>query len=272
MRSLRSPHIRRKRNIRTFAKVLFFLAIFLIAFGIPLYIVRLSSLQIKTVTVTGVTSISSEEIVSNTEGILNQNYFYVIPKRNMFFYPGSTIEKTLKDFFPKIETIRVHREPDRALHIEITERTAKGAWCATSTLDDCYLLDAVGYIFAKSPTFTDAVYFVYRGDNNTDNPIGHSYLTLDQFTQIQSVVSRIQLLALTPISVSYIQNNEFEIMVEGGGSIFISLRDNVDKNISNLESVLSDSGAAMLVDGKLTVQSIDLRYGNKIIIKKKGGI
>ncbi len=268
MRSLRSPHIRRKRNIRIFAKVLIGITICTIVVGLPVFVARLESLQIKEVTVTGATSISSAEIVDATQKILDESYVYVIPKTNIFMYPQNTIEHVLKDQFPRIETIDVRAGMKRKIEIKITERSAVAQWCKTDNLDTCYFMDSQGYIFAQSPTFTDAVYMVYRGDTK-EIPIGSSYLTVEQFTQIQGVLVRLNTLGIKPISVTYIENNEFEIMISGGGSVRMSLRDNVDKNISNLESILSDTKAGILVEEKLTVQSIDLRYGNKIIIQKK---
>jgi len=231
-------------------------------------IARLESLQIKEVTVIGATSISSEEIVDSAQKILDESYIYVIPKTNMFLYPKNTIEQALKVQFPRIETIDIRGGMKKRIEIEIVERSATAQWCKTESLDECYFIDSHGYIFAQSPTYTDAVYMVYRGDKK-EIPIGSSYLSVKQFSQIKIVIDRLNILGIKPVSVTYIENNEFKILISGGGSVFVSLHDDVDKNISNLESILSDADAGILVKGNLTVQSIDLRYGNKIIIKKK---
>jgi len=231
------------------------------------YIAKLESLQIKEVIVEGATHISTTEIIDKTHTILDEAYLYVIPKTNMFLYPKNTIEQTLKTQFPRIETIHVGGGMKRKVVIEITERSAIAQWCKNESLDACYFMDSNGYLFAESPTFTEDVYMVYRG-NIKEIPIGSSYLSPLQFTQIQLVIERLKTLGIKPISVTYIENNEYEIFITGGGSVFMSLSEEIEKNISNLESVLSYVNAGILVDGNLTVQSIDLRYGNKIIIKK----
>ena len=56
-------------------------------------------------------------------------------------------------------------------------------------------------------------------------------------------------------------------MVEGGAIIF-SESQNFGDAITNLSSVLADSSLDVFADGELQAESLDLRFGNKVIIKR----
>jgi hypothetical protein len=151
----------------------------------------------------------------------------------------------------------------------LKEREVKALWCKGDTLTDCYFIDANGFIFDKSPSFTQNVYFVYRG-NVDGEPVGAHYLPSDMFKKAELFTERIHSSGLDPISLTYMHDGESSLSLLGGGSILFSLQDDVEKSASNLNSVLSDTSLGLVKNGSLTVASIDVRYGNKVILKKKG--
>lgn len=269
MKSLQSPNLRRRRRIRIIARSFLFVLICAILFGVPIFLARTYRLQINTITVSGNAVISSSAVESVAKTVISGNYLYIFPKSNIFLYPKKSLENSLYSTFPRIEQLEISTIVPHIIQISLKEREAKALWCTGDSLSNCFLLDADGFIFDKSPSFTQNVYFVYRGGVEGD-PIGKQFLPKEIFQKAELFVERIRSVGLDPVSLSYMQNDESSVELLKGGSILISLQDDIEKNISNLESVLLDPGLSLVKNGVLTVSSIDLRYGNKVILKKKG--
>jgi hypothetical protein len=132
---------RKKKLIRFWIKALIF--IFLIA-GI-VWIVSLPSLAIKKVVVVGNNNITSGEISTITNQILDTRYMGLFTKRNALIYPKKHISNILSETYPRIESIGVETESLEILNIKITERKPSAIWCAAIA---CYLVDETGFIFA----------------------------------------------------------------------------------------------------------------------------
>ena len=108
---------------------------------------------------------------------------------------------------------------------------------------------------------------MYTG-NISGDPIGQYFLEPEQFNKLRVFIDGVKNLGLQPVALSTISDNSYQIHDKNSGVIIVSLED-TEKTLSNLESIISDTTLGVLKDGNLQVRSLDLRYGNKIILKKE---
>jgi len=237
--------------------------------GVPIFFARTSYLQINAILVSGNSVVATSRVEDVVRSVLSGNYWYVFPKSNIFLYPKNALQKALYEASSRIEIVEISTTPPHTIAVSLREREVRALWCPGEVLSDCFFLDSRGFVFDRAPSFTKNVYFVYRGNIEGD-PIGKQYISKDLFRKAELFTEHIRSLGLDPVSLVYTDDDEATISLAQGGSILFSLRDDITKNTSNLESVLLDSSLGLVKNGALTVLSIDLRYGNKVILKKKG--
>lgn len=238
---------------------------------VPAILARLSFWKIKNIEVNNNATISGEAIRSSVEGKLAGSYYYLFPRSNILLYPKEKIENDLKVKFPRIESVTVSMKAMDTIVVNIMERKPVAEWCTGEAATDggCYFLDNTGLVIDKSPTFTKNVYTTYFG-NLVGNPVGHQYVSANDFNDLQNFVETLKTLSLVPVSVEANPDNDYTLTLSGGEVILFTLRQKMSNTISNLESVLTDPKLVLRSSTGLSVSSLDLRYGNKVFYKKKG--
>ncbi len=266
-RSLRSPNLIKKRRKKIIFRSVFFLSIVIFVIAGPVFLSRADFVTISSIKVLGSSVVRSDEIIELSKRHLTGNYFFLFPKSNTLLYPKKTIQKEIALNFPRVDDVKIKLSSLKSIQISITERNPQSLWCKDDTFSDCYFLDSRGFVFDKSPTFSPNVYFVYIGRLD-DSPLGDYYLPQKEFDLMNRFLSGFRSLGLNLESLNHVVGETYELKLSTG-VIFFSLRDDPEKVVSNLESVLSDPKLDVLHDGGLTVKSIDLQYGNKVILKKQ---
>jgi cell division septal protein FtsQ len=264
VRPLRSPDLRRRRRIRTIKRFLPWTVLFLIIVALPLWFINSKHLRINYVLVSGTVGINPEEIKESADSLLKGRYFFIIPRNSSLFYPKEKIISTIEKEFPRAESLKVELEGVSQLNVTLRERAPDTLWCEAFPTN-CFFMDERGYIFDKAGDFSDAdLFFVYEGLIEGD-PLGNFYLPQDDFIKVKNFITEVGTLSLSPASLRAISEDSFELYVSGGILIF-STKDDLSEVALNLASVLSDRTLDVYQNGALTVKSIDLRYGNKVII------
>jgi hypothetical protein len=229
---------------------------------------RLNAIQIRDIEVTGTSAISSGDVKAVAEEALKGKYFFIIPRSNAIFYPNSKMSERIIKQYPRIENIDISLSSFHSIKIDITERKAIAVWCDSLEPSNCFLIDKSGFVFDKSPNISANVYFVFKGQLAGD-PVGKYYLSADgQFVKIRQFIENVKNLGIEPNALSFFRDQEYELGVKGGGKILFLFEGNGERALSNLRSVLDDLTLKVLSDGMLNVSGIDLRYGNKVILKK----
>lgn len=268
VRTLRSPKLQKKYRFLLAAKTILIIIAIVAIVGLPALLSRANFLKIQSISVSGNSVLDSSEINKNIESEIQGNYFYIFSKSNIFLFPKNKVEKIIMANFSRAESVYIKRGSLTSIAVAIEERKPKDLWCDAGEPPVCYFLDTEGYIFDTAPEFSSDVYTVYTGQV-TGNPIGSRYGSKEDFASIQLLLKGMSDLGLSVNAVNFIHDKSYEALLKSGGSILFSLEGDPAKVISNLESLLNDSALSLLQDGVLTVNTLDLRYGNKIIIKKK---
>lgn len=267
---------KRKKKLWKFG-VTIFLIIFLI--GLSSYLSHKQEIRISKVELNGGILVTQVEIESKTLTYLYGSYFWLFPKGNIFLYPKDKLEEYLRGVFKRIDTIDIHRKGFQILIIDITERKPFAIWCdklpdlmMSVEEENCYFIDQNSTVFAKAPHFSGDAYFKYYGLISLapgESPIGKEYIaSTTKFGEISNLVSKTKKLLIFPLYLLAKGDDEFSIILRGGGEIYFDARESLSIAEQNLEALLQTPVFASST-GDLPIEYIDLRYGNKLFYKLK---
>lgn len=268
--------LRRKRNkkLRRFSIFIFFLALII---GLASYVSHRQEIRISKIELNGGILVTQSDIESKALTHLYGSYFWLFPKGNAFWYPKTELAQYLKETFRRIDTINIHRKGFQTLVIDIKERKPFALWCDNISVTEpdsetCFFMDQNSTIFAKAPNFSGDAYFKYFGilaTSTDESPIGKEYIaSTTEFEDISNFVLKTKNLELRPQYMLAKDNDEFSLIIGGGGQIYFDIKEPMSTASQNLDALLR-TPAFQNIKGDLPVEYIDLRYGNKLFYKLK---
>ena len=170
---LNSPRLlglKKQRQRVVLLKIFLSLTVIALVFGGLVYISRIFSLNINTVTITGNKFLEAEAIKKIAEKKIAEKYLWFFPKTNILLYPKSDIENELRKELKRLKDINLSLKDTKTLEIAVTERVASYVWCGNTPPEGeseekpkCNFLDSSGYMFDESPYFSGEVYFKFYG-------------------------------------------------------------------------------------------------------------
>ncbi len=260
--------VKRKRRLFWIKVGVACLIVFL-AFGGVVAAARARFSTIHKVSVQGTIVASDTDIQNQVEKVLAGNYGFFFPKKNIALYPKSAIAASVMNAFPRLEKAHVSLSQWHTLVIDVTERKPYAIWCAggepsrASTTDTCYFMDATGFIFDTSPEFSGNAYIRYWGGTMEGDAIGQTFLTELTFETTDNLVKSLRDF---DFSVTDIIANEYgyELRTTEGTKLLINPSQDVQKTLDNLSVILKQNTKATT-----TIGYIDLRFGNKVYIKRE---
>lgn len=265
--SLRSRSLIQKRRKRIALRYLPWIIFLFCIVVFPIAISRLPFLLIKSVSIEIPPGIETSKVEQITNDLLKGNYLFVFPKRNIFLYPKKEIETALYKELPRIESLKIKLNDFSIINISATLRKPISLVCENADEKKCFFVDEKGFIFDLAGDFSKGIYFIYRSQHDPVS-IGTMYMDEERFMRLKTVVGKIRDIGFLPEEVRENSDKSFDLSVSGGHIIF-SLEDNYSDVLTNLTSLVSDPTLSIIEAGELQVESVDLRYGKKIILKKK---
>jgi len=270
---LRSDRIIRRRRKRTLFRFIFFVVTILIIAGIFVFVSRLDAFSVKNISVEGNEFVSTDEINGAAKDIASTSWMYIVPRKNILFFPTSALETELRARYPRLSNVVVHRTGLDSVDIKVIERKPSAIWCNVS--DACYSVDDQGYIYAEAgedqldASSTNDLIKLTGGEQGTSTPIGTMINSSSTFSDIATLLQDMKQQGLTPGEVELRNNHEFSVKVlpSGGSVIFSDIRPLGD-SLANLEAALQ-SPAFKGTSTQPTFDYIDTRFGNKIFFKLK---
>ncbi len=269
--SIRSPEFHKKKQKENFKKSALILFSFIILIFTPIYLFGLDRFQIRNIEIAGNDSTSKDELSKIIIDNLKGNYLLLFPKSNALIYPKNKILNDITSSIPRIENINISLQNPTSIKVSVVERKPVGLYCKElkATEENCFFLDDKSYIFANSPTFSDDVYFVYLIEPAFENPIGETYLPVNEFIKLPLFIKSLNSLNLFPRAL-VTTSKEYYFELTGGGKIIINRADDLIMIKNNLESFLTDQEEARNPNFIENISYIDLRFGNKVFYKLKG--
>jgi hypothetical protein len=279
----REENLKKRRKQRRI-KYGIFVLVFFILVGVVSYLSHLPKVRINDVELRGGLLVTQKEIKEESLRYMSGSYFWLFPKNNSIIYPQNGLKKDLSEKFKRIETINVSLEGLNKIVVEITERKPVAIWCrenlapvSTSTensklldKEKCYFIDLFSTIFAEAPNFSGDAYFKYYGLVEKENPIGEKFIASStEFTQINNFIESVKKLNIKPLYLLGKGENEYSLVLYGGGEIYFDVKKSISLAFNNLETLLKSPELSIGKTGFLPVEYIDLRYGNKLFYKLK---
>lgn len=267
----RSEEVLKKRSlfIKRFT-LIFCILIILITSGLIL-LLRMESIQIREVNIEGTNIIDKKEVQDLVDSSLTGNYFWVIPKSNIFLYKIKKLNNDLIEKFPGIYKLDVGRNGFNKIYIKIIERKPEALWCEDLKNESsplCYFVDSAGIIFARAPFFSGNVYFMYSGVLNAESPLGVQIFTAQDFSAFQSFIKQsTSKLGIPIVGVELKDRGDFDLLLSYGSRILLNKNISYDEIYNNMNAVFKSNEFSSSTLS--TLDYIDMRFGNKIYYKNK---
>jgi len=261
-------HARRTRRAQKRYALIGALSIILISgalYGIG-YLLRLPSVSIDGVSISGAQSSDPHAIQTLAESALLGSRFFLFPNDSILFYPKGTIERMVAASDTRIEGAIVTRE-GKELTVTISEHKPTYIWCdslAKGDVDEkCFFAASDGYVFAEAPQFSGSVYIIFRGplSGTGTDPRGKYILPKEQFAKITQFLSALSAAKVSVESVSAMGEGDYAARISSGSDIRFSITQDIATLSANL------AAAASVLSDKKAPEYIDLRFGNKIFYK-----
>jgi hypothetical protein len=274
VRDIRSAEYNKQKRKVLWIKLGIIFTLFLALGGLLIWLSGLKSIQIDTITISGATVLGSESLEGQIRRELVGKYLWAFPKTNVFLYPHARIEKSLLETFPRIKTVSLNTLDNHILSVSIVERQPFALWCDTppteSLVSQCYFLDYDGFVFDHAPQFSGSAYFKYYGFLPFEAPIGSYYLSSTTgFHELSEFVESTERLGITPLYMSAVDADSFELFVFGGGKILLDTRESLSKVFDRFSALLKTPNLVPKQGGELLIEYIDLRFGNKMFFKPR---
>ncbi len=241
--------------------ILFILIIIGIIFGVY-YLFNLPQFRINQVKITELSYADNDTYLKNAESIISGNYLFgLVPRNSVFFYPKKELLKDFQD--PDIKEIQISNSGN-LLNIDIVERHAVFLWCNTDN-SLCDYLDQDGISFSVAPQIQGSAYITFV--DGRDPQVGVSALSMNDLSVISQMIDSAKTLGFKIIKFDA-GNRESNLYDSNGTYIKLDLDKAVASSTYFLKQVLT-SNELKNID-KSTIEYLDLRFGNKVLLKRKG--
>lgn len=273
---LREKHKQRKKKRLIVFSVSIVVSVVLItsAFG---FLMHRDFLRISNVEIRGNSVLSEEEIKNLAKDKISGYYLFgFIPKDNILFFPRNNIAEDLKQNH-HIKSFKIKRLNFETISIDIKERKPEVLACQNGGHKKCFFADNLGYVYSEAPAFSENVYLkVY---SETIEPVIGVYLTSsNQFENMMDFIlalSNTEIFKSKPSKVSLINGIGAEIKFDSGMRIIFNLDQKSEELSKTLSTILSkesfskygEEGVELPSERILSIDYIDLRFGNKVYYK-----
>lgn len=225
------------------------------------YGTRVSSLTISELRISGGETISHDLVESKVREQLTGSYLRLVPRAFALTYPKDDILASLNSI-ERIKDINLTRSGGTSLNVSFAEFVSDGLWCREGT--DCLFVDATGFAFAVAPDLQGGAFVRYVTDR--EPAVGEMMAETAEYQRVKELINRFSSLGFTTtrVTIDNVRDVYFEIL--DGGEFRVTLDDEPDQIISNVETVLQSDVFADVTPGNF--RYIDLRFGEKVFVNR----
>jgi len=229
------------------------------------YITRLPFFTIQNIAVMGGETVSHNEIESRVERALVGNYFFLVPKRFVYFYPEEDIEHALADV-PRVRNFSVETSGRNTLNISFEEYVPYALWCNDITATVCTFLSRDGYSFEEAPPLRGGALlrFIQEGVTPEAGREAYSASEIEKTRTLSDGFARELGLRVHAVVRTTASDEIFHL--SSGGRLLVAPDASAEQTLSNLRSVLQSEEFKDIADGSFDY--IDLRFGNRVFVQE----
>lgn len=278
--TLRPSKLRKQRRKILVVKLAGVLLLLIIIVFLLSWLSKILTIQIVDVEVSGNAMISKEEIIDFVKKETSGKHFMLFSKNSIFLYPKKTVKEKILNSFKKVEKVEVRSRGLKTVEVIIIERRPDFMWCfskeevrkrSSADSGNCYFMDKEGVVFSQSPDFSGDAYTRYYGLIDSVNPIGEVYMQGGKFKEIADLINSLKDLGIIIVEFHAESANDYKIYLKNGIKIIFDDRQSLDKTLENIQSILGeiDLRRNYSASNSSEYNIVDLRFGNKIFLKKE---
>ena len=267
-----------RRLWRRRALVLLVLIILLVV-GLVFFL-RLDRWQIKGVLVRGNKVLSAGELSQPVERVLMGDYWYVLPRRQRWFYPAAASQAALLARFPRLSSALTYVK-DGELVVQVKEHSPSAMWCIPLTdLEQCYFVNNQAIAFSPAPQFSRPIYLTIEFEAAVLAVPSSAPFSADALAKLLTFQWEFQELfdnhwseAVNIFRVSHGTDSDYDFWVEpsAGGPKFrviVNLDSELAVTLATLETVLSAGALKAETNSQpLSPEYLDLRFAPKVFYR-----
>lgn len=275
-RGLNSPAFYNKRKKKIRVLEIFWAVVILLFLSLIIWTSRQERFLITDISITGKNGVTGkEEVTKKIEDLISGNYLWLIPRKNILIYPRRLIEMSLLESIPKLKSVDLKLEDSRVLTLEVEEREPFALYCPNvselrkqTQTGECFFLDEEGFIFARAPSFSGDVYFIYATSKAIENPPGKQFMGMEDFDALVQFLEKLAVLNIETVSFEA-RDNERSILTSSGAEILWGENNDLSVIYANLEAFLTEDSIRKETNFLNRILYLDLRTKNKVFYKFK---
>ncbi len=270
MQSRRTPLVSSKLIKEKKRKRIIFLSIFfsvcVVCVLTLFFVFRAPFLYITEVVVSGNQVIEAEQVKEIVSKALEEQYFFVIPKKNRIVYPENELIDIIKKKFGRVEELQMQVD-NNTLEIKIKERGSYALWCKTEK--ECFFIDTTGLVFSTAPVFSSGVYQIFTGIITDSNPLGKTFLNEALLKEVSFITVFLLQYKLVTERIDVVTLRETILTLSGGIKIKIDLTKKSDETINLIKTLFASNEFKKVFSNTSSIEYIDVRFGTKVFFKQK---
>jgi len=271
------PRLVRKRRKKARGRALLFFAAAVALFLSAIFLFSRETFLIADISFSGPPHIDQAVLREMTEEKLSGSYAHLISRSSIFFYPARDIEHSLLEAFPEVASVRVGLRSLQSLSVTLQPREAVGQWCIDNPVSEggvseepCFLFDADGFIFKEADASSEVGYpSFFGGEVSSDRPVGDIFLDSSRILNFLSLLSELAGVPVRVAKVHILEGGEAAVLLSGGARLLFLEGADVGAVVDNLKRLVSDRELVPRDGDTLSVEYIDLRFGNKVYVKPR---
>lgn len=247
-----------KRRARVLLKLILFILMALVVLAAIIYILFFSKvLEVRSITLNGLTQIDSSEIQSQIDERLNQKIFKLIPrKNNLLFLNSDKFKNEILAKYPVLNSMEIKKDIPHDLTFNFTERTALGVWCFKQ---NCFYFDANGNTWGQAIRSSGFLITVIGDNRDLEEPkIDKEYLEAIKIFLNKEITAPVK-----GINISADSFRDFKVLTSESYYLMFSLDSDIKKQLELLNIFLNEKKGK----GQFQPQYIDLRIDGRVYYK-----
>lgn len=268
MRAVLTQHKIQQKRARMRRVFFRFGAVCLLGGGSILFLLLSPRLQFTSISLSGNTSVSSEEILRTADRFLTEHVWLFFPRRNIFLFRPGAFEAHIRKQIPRVGQADVSRSFSRELVLNISERALWGLYCKTATAD-CYYIAEDGVLAAQVPDLTGnaMIRIVDRRTKSALFLLGDTALSESDMTFLRDTAGFLESryhVGVREIIVGREFQDQTELITSERWRILYDARTNKERALANLALALDQR-----ITNRAELEYIDIRFEGKVFYKKK---
>ncbi len=265
---------RRREHIKHFGLWIIFI---LLLISLCILALTWQGIRIHDFKIYGNESVTTKQISDIVDEKLNERYIGIIPTDNFLLLKRGEIEQEILNNIKKINSVSVSFKDLNNVEVYVSERVPQSLWCDGTPImyTGCYFMDRNGFIFASAPEISGNTFMKYFGlvneSNSTStkmaNPIGQSYFEPNVYSNMSRFNKILVQMKFDPIAFNAISIHEYEVSLGLSGKIYLNDKKTFERDIVDLQALIDGGYVKNDLESLQKLQYLDLRYGNKVIIK-----